>query len=332
MSLTVHDVWPAADAVGPNGMTRPDWLEWRRNGIGASDIASILRLPGAYSTPYQVWTSKVYPPVDDQTNDWLDFGRHMEHAIRPWVEERTGLALMWPGLLLADPVHPWRRVSLDDVAYDTHDAHANGDRPVAIIEIKTAPWKTWDDIPLHYQAQAQYQMAIASIDHTNFAVLHGRHLEIYELEADPVDQAAILAAVDEFWTDVQQGVAPAIRAGDAAALVERWPVDNGDTVTLPDWLLKDLRFAREQLTHWTQLGDEIACRLRAAMADATTAIDADGHVVATWKVERDRPAIDPRAEKQAKPRSRVAPVPEKARRFYEPTGSRVLRIVDKADR
>ncbi len=32
----------------------PEWLEWRKNGIGSSDIATIMGA-NPYQTPYQLW-------------------------------------------------------------------------------------------------------------------------------------------------------------------------------------------------------------------------------------------------------------------------------------
>jgi predicted phage-related endonuclease len=43
-------------------VNRADWLEWRRGGIGGSDVAAILGV-SPWRTEFDVWASKVAPDV-----------------------------------------------------------------------------------------------------------------------------------------------------------------------------------------------------------------------------------------------------------------------------
>ena len=46
---------------------RNAWLDWRRGGIGASDIGAVVEADGAFGTPYSVWLSKVHGVDGDES-------------------------------------------------------------------------------------------------------------------------------------------------------------------------------------------------------------------------------------------------------------------------
>ena len=69
----------------------PEFHARRRTGIGGSDVASILGLPGAYGTPYQVWAAKTAEgPVEDRDNALLAMGRALEPAVLMHVSAAPG--------------------------------------------------------------------------------------------------------------------------------------------------------------------------------------------------------------------------------------------------
>lgn len=41
---------------------RAEWLEWRRNGIGATDVAGILGV-SPWASPWSVWADKCAPTL-----------------------------------------------------------------------------------------------------------------------------------------------------------------------------------------------------------------------------------------------------------------------------
>jgi putative phage-type endonuclease len=71
------------------------WLRERQNGIGASEVASVLGLPEAYETPLQVYARKVaFELPDDQPTEAMEWGNKLEPLIAQTYQERTGIPIV----------------------------------------------------------------------------------------------------------------------------------------------------------------------------------------------------------------------------------------------
>ena len=64
-------------------MTREEWLDARRNGIGGSDASAILGL-NPYSSPLKVYLDKIGKGEEQETNEAMRQGTDLE----PYVAER----------------------------------------------------------------------------------------------------------------------------------------------------------------------------------------------------------------------------------------------------
>jgi predicted phage-related endonuclease len=69
---------------------RPVWLDWRRTRVGGSDVSAILGISN-YGSPWSVWAEKVGLIGDEPSDELMEAGRWLEHAIAPWFSDRTGL-------------------------------------------------------------------------------------------------------------------------------------------------------------------------------------------------------------------------------------------------
>jgi len=94
----------------------PEWLEWRRSGIGASDVPQIL-LPAEhrpYGGPWEVWLSKRGEgrPLEGAH---LEAGHRIERSIVEYVVDQTeGEYTGWRmGSGLQHPEHEWMRATPD---------------------------------------------------------------------------------------------------------------------------------------------------------------------------------------------------------------------------
>lgn len=214
--------------------TRPDqerteWLEWRSRGVGASDVPAILGL-SRYASPWSVWAEKTgLLPIEDNESDYAEFGRRAEAMIGPWFEERTGLFAAGEQMRCEQPGHEWRRCTLDGLVFD---GPRRGDAAVVehalgVHQIKTrGPGKRWDEIPPDIAAQEQWEMLVTGLPKAWISVLHGRRLEVYELDRDPDDIDFIVEQVDKFWNEhVLTGEPPELDGHDAtlAALAAIYP-------------------------------------------------------------------------------------------------------------
>jgi len=233
---------------------RPAWLEWRRGGIGGSDVAALLpQTCPSWSSPWAVWASKVgLAPDDDEPAPHLQLGLDLEPVIIRWFEARTRLSVGGVQTWLTHPEHEWARVTVDGFVGDTHDDVGFG--ALGVFESKytgDAPWG--EVVPVHYAAQAQWAMWVADLDRTWVATMHlpfGRpRFEVYEVGRDDDDIALLVAAADRFWHDnVLAGVAPEVDGSEATfrALKAAYPDHEPDTAVELDDLF-DVLQQRDEL-------------------------------------------------------------------------------------
>ncbi|MGH9249008.1 MAG: YqaJ viral recombinase family protein [Acidimicrobiales bacterium] len=204
---------------------RADWLEWRRGGIGASDVAAILGI-SPWASAWSVWAEKVGLLADDD-NEALEAGRWLELAIAPWFAARTGLFVVGEQTWRENRAQSRHRCTVD--GFVSESRHAADDFTISdptgvldvlgVLEIKTEAFgQRWETIPEHYQAQGQWQLHVTDLEHVWFATLHERRLEIYELARDQADIDLTVERVDAFWRDhVLTGEPPEADGSEATA-------------------------------------------------------------------------------------------------------------------
>ncbi|MCI0637414.1 MAG: YqaJ viral recombinase family protein [Actinobacteria bacterium] len=223
---------------------RAEWLEWRRKGIGASDVAAIVGI-SLWSSAWSVWAEKVGLLEVDDESEAMEFGRWAELMVAPWFEERSGLFVAGAQTQVEHPDHEWRRCTVDGFVFD-HEPAANfaalrevglTPEPLGLCQIKTTgPGRRWDELPAHIQAQEQWEMHVTGLDHVWLPVLHGRRLEVYELDRDDADVDLIVERVDRFYCGhVLTGVPPELDGHDATlrALASIYPTHTpGEAVSI----------------------------------------------------------------------------------------------------
>ena len=78
--------------VSTLNLSHEEWLEYRKKGIGGSEIASILGV-SPFSNAYKVWLDKTDKSekgnFDNQAMYW---GRRLEDIVAQEFTERTGLS------------------------------------------------------------------------------------------------------------------------------------------------------------------------------------------------------------------------------------------------
>lgn len=91
-----------------------EWLDFRRNKIGASDAAAIMGL-SPWRTRYQLWEEKVYGKEQTQTGA-MKRGSYYEEEARSEFEKMTGLSVK-PKVIVSDE-RDWQMASLDGISFD----------------------------------------------------------------------------------------------------------------------------------------------------------------------------------------------------------------------
>lgn len=172
-----------------------EWLKWRHEGVGGSDVAAILgKCP--YKTELGLWLEKSGPFKGEDQSEIFKKGHNVEAQIRATYEFETGLE--FPPACIESG---FMRVSLDG----WNEENRKG------IEIKlVGKEKIGGPIPEHHMIQMQYQMFIADVDEWMYLrSADGAHYESRVIKANREMQKFIADCVVLFWKNVQEGNRPA---------------------------------------------------------------------------------------------------------------------------
>ena len=200
--------------VETEGLSREEWLKWRKRGIGGSDVASLLGI-SKWKSEIELWLDKTNQtnesPVENEAMQW---GTIMEPIIRNHFAKVTGKAVVELKAMLQHPEYPFMLADVDGVTVDD-------DGNPAILEIKTASEykrSEWDEgVPVFYQTQIQHYLCVTGIKKAYCAVLiGGSSFRICELDADEELQAILIAVEKNFWNKVQNMIRPEMDGSDAA--------------------------------------------------------------------------------------------------------------------
>lgn len=200
--------------VETEGLSREEWLRYRKCGIGGSDVAAILGI-SKWNSAISLWldkTNQTNEPVEE--NEAMQWGTIMEPIIRKHFAEVTGKTVVEVKAMLQHPEHPFMLADVDGL---TTDDEGNP----AILEIKTASeykraeWE--NDIPSYYQTQVQHYLCVTGVQKAFVAVLiGGNSFKVYEVDADTEIQAMLVAVEKDFWNKVQNMIRPEMDGSDAA--------------------------------------------------------------------------------------------------------------------
>lgn len=146
------------------------WREWRRGGLGGSDIAAILGLSPYTDPPHNretVFKEKVHG-IERPVNFAMNRGTRLEPAARRAYELRHRCTA--PPTCVEMDGCPWARVSLDGLC-------TNGaviDPLWWILELKCPNWQTHDlalggVVAEHFMVQCQWQLLVCGLERLDFA-------------------------------------------------------------------------------------------------------------------------------------------------------------------
>lgn len=200
--------------VETEGLSREDWLKYRKRGIGGSDVAAILGI-SKWKSAVGLWLDKTNQSNDpEEENEAMQWGSIMEPVIRNHFAEVMGKPVAEVKAMLRHPEYPFMLADVDGVTVDDEGNPA-------ILEIKTASeykrgeWE--DDIPAYYQTQVQHYLCVTGVGKAYVAVLiGGNSFKVFEVDADAEVQQMLIAMERDFWNKVQNMIRPEIDGSDAA--------------------------------------------------------------------------------------------------------------------
>lgn len=204
----------------------PAWLQWRRHGLGGSDVATILGVAPFEDATVESLIREKVEGWEKPTNFAMRRGTRLEPTARTLYEIATGCVA--PPACVEHDELPWARVSLDGLCRPAH-----GDADDAwILELKVPNWKAHSQalagvVPAYYRPQCQWQLYVTGLERLDYASYSGAErfaerdrLAIVPVEPDAEYQAEILAAAAAFWMRVEELRAAkrtaVVRAGEVA--------------------------------------------------------------------------------------------------------------------
>lgn len=283
--MTVRTLGHARPVVDLDTLTRPDWLDARRNGIGGSDAAAVCGLD-PYRSAFELFLDKTrILPDDDRAGEAADWGRLLEPVIADEVARRHSLDVQPVGWMLAHPDHDWMLADLDRAIIDHGEP--------GILEIKsTSPFRSdaWrDGPPIAVMCQVQHYLAVTGLRWVLVAVLiGGQRLVIHRVERDDALIGSLIDIETRFWKAVQDRQPPAPDGSQATTdlLAHLYDV-NPDSVAVVEVAEVEQHLAALAQARARQDAAETDRRqaeneLKVMMASAALLTDLDGNPVARW--------------------------------------------------
>ena len=272
-----------------------EWLNNRRNGIGSSDVATILGC-NKYASPYQLWLNKRAVAPKENENFLMKMGHKLEPIIADLWQEETGRK-----------IEPWSESEYMYVHPELDFLRASPDREFeggGILECKSTQLKVdADTLPEYWFSQVQYQMGIAQKDHCNIAwLISGREFGYAEVDFNPEFYRYMIDEVTRFWrVNVIGGKEPELTCG--TDLMLKYAYDDGRSIEVNEDvydIYTELNAKTAELKAIEVEVNELKERAKLSMGAAQKAIY-NGQTLFTWKTGKARETLDSKRLKAEHP-------------------------------
>lgn len=287
--------------VKTSNLTRKEWLEYRTQGIGGSDV-SIIAGVNPYKSVHQLWlekTGQVEP--EEEGSEYTHFGTLLEPIVRKEFTERTGIKVRQKHMLLQSEDYPFMLADLDGVIREGGE--------ICIFEAKTASaykQEIWEEgVPLPYILQVQHYMAVTGAKKTYIAALvGGNHFFWHTIERDEEIIGKIIAMEKHFWEyHVVGGVEPVPDGSEATTnyFNSKFSNSNGETINLPDEVLPicdEYEKLSQQLKELETAKNAVANQLKSYLKEAEVGTVGERKIV--WK-SVSKSTVDTKRLKSEKP-------------------------------
>lgn len=302
-------------------LTREEWLDVRKSGIGSSEVATIVGL-NPWETPYQLWRRKVGIDAPKEENFAMKAGHYLEDAVSRFWSDETGREIIkrsagdW---IIRDNDRPYLQVSPDRTYWLTGEKR--NDTNKGILECKTTQMAVdADDLPKHWFCQVQYQLGVAGLEHGSLAWLcSGREFGYKDIDLVPDFYQWLVEEVERFWQDNILGrqEPSAVSVKDVLLKYNRH-VDGKIVEVTADTFddVAELRVVKRKIKELEANQAELEERIKMAFGDAE-GISFDGQTLATWKAPKPSQKFDAKAFQSDDPEtySKYVKPQQGARRF-----------------
>ena len=195
----------AIPIVDTAGLSRADWLDYRRTGIGGSDLAAIMGLSG-FGTARDIYYSKIgeLDAIDTDDENWFakEYGNALEPLAVKTFEKMYDLDAFVVHKMFRHPVHEFMIADVDGFVKED-----DGSR--SILECKstgTFNRDAWENgaVPYNYELQCRHYMAVMNLNRAYIICIMGNTLnDVYVrvIERDMEIEEAIIQEEQYFWEE-----------------------------------------------------------------------------------------------------------------------------------
>lgn len=260
-------------------LSKEQWLELRRTGIGGSDCAAALGM-SKWQSQLGLWLDKLGQGKPVEETESMYWGTVMEPVLLKEFGKRTGLDAQPCPFMFQSVEYPWMIADLDGIVKEK-------DGSTSIIELKTANAFAVNDwangVPVQYYLQVQHYMATVDLDKTYLCVLlGGNEFQIHEIARDQDTIDNIIALEYEFWQHVANKTQPDADSQSAEALAQLYPVADNTSIMLPeesDKLIQDYLNIKMLEDDLKKQKAELENKLKALLGKAECGKSKDGYSI-----------------------------------------------------
>ena len=192
------------------GMTNDRWLECRMHGpkgdipytVGGSDVAAIFGV-SPWTTPMELWLIKKgrMKPAAKSNSNQLMMGHLLEPIAAYWYGQKTGNTVIEDTHLYQHADHPYALANFD------RRFTRKSDGEPGILECKSCTYHKADEwaddaIPLYYEFQLRFYLAVADVNIGAFSAVWGNNpdhdLAIPEIVRDKAKEDMIFERLEEW--------------------------------------------------------------------------------------------------------------------------------------
>lgn len=192
------------------GMTNDRWLECRMHGpkgdipytVGGSDVAAIFGV-SPWTTPLELWKIKKgqMKPAKKANSNQLQMGHLLEPIAAYWYGAKTGNTVIEDTNLYQHADHPYALANFDRRFVRKSDGKPGILECKSCTYYKASEWAN-DAIPLYYELQLRFYLAVADVDIGAFSAIWGNNpdndLAIPDIVRDKAKEDMIFERLEEW--------------------------------------------------------------------------------------------------------------------------------------
>lgn len=268
--------------INTKNIEHDQWLEWRRKGIGGSDVAPLLNR-SRYKSALSVYLDKIGQAPEIPDNPKMKAGRIMEPIVADWFSEETGMRVMRQNAIFQHKQHPFMLANIDRWL----PGQNAGLECKNTSEYARADWEG-TQAPEEYVLQCNHYMAVTGAERWYIAVLIGGwDFQWRVIERDEELIQIIIKREKAFWENhVLARIPPAFSHQDTDYLRDMYRVSEPSKaveLTESDYSTMQLLFdARKAKALATEAEETAKNQLKGIMQDAERAYF-QGELRFTWK-------------------------------------------------